>query len=110
MTTFDTSQSLCREYPTSWWYPEVGRQSVINANKAISICKECPVRIPCLMYSLVNETHGIWGGMKEGEREMERRRLNIQLSPEALSNASQTTKRVARRLERMEKDGTTVHW
>lgn len=38
--------------------------------RAKSVCAECPVRAPCLDYALArNETHGIWGGRTELERQ-----------------------------------------
>lgn len=97
--TFDVTQSACREYPTEWWYPDKTKQAILNGRKAILICRKCSVRMGCLMYSLPNETHGIWGGMRESEREIERRRRKIQLTPEALSTISNSTRRVSRRLD-----------
>jgi WhiB family redox-sensing transcriptional regulator len=37
--------------------------------RAKAICRECPVRQPCLDYALrIREPHGIWGGLNEVER------------------------------------------
>jgi WhiB family redox-sensing transcriptional regulator len=37
--------------------------------RAKAICAICPVRKPCLEYSLkIREPHGIWGGKNEVER------------------------------------------
>ena len=102
---FDTSQSACRQYPTEWWYPLKGREAYVSSREAVGICMKCPVRVPCLRYALVHETHGIWGGMREGEREIERRRLGIQLSHEAVSTMSQQTLRMSRRLNQLDKEG-----
>jgi hypothetical protein len=66
--------------------------------KAIAICSTCGISKKCLLYALENETHGIWGGMKEVERELLRRRLGVQLSPRALTSQSTTVRRVSRRL------------
>lgn len=37
--------------------------------RAKAICAMCPVRQPCLEYSIqIREPHGIWGGLNEVER------------------------------------------
>jgi hypothetical protein len=47
--------------------------------------------------------------MREGERELERRRLGIQLSEHALNSMSQQTVRMSRRLNKLEKkDGAIL--
>jgi WhiB family redox-sensing transcriptional regulator len=39
------------------------------AEEAKAICRECPVREPCLDYALTNrERDGVWGGATERER------------------------------------------
>ena len=41
----------------------------IREARAKAICASCPVRKPCLDYSLrIREPHGIWGGLNEVER------------------------------------------
>ena len=44
-----------------WFFPKQGRRA--DAQKAIDICRGCPVREECFAYSY-NERieHGIWGG------------------------------------------------
>ena len=103
MFEFDATQGSCRDYPTDWWYPIKGAESHVSSKKAISICKQCCVLASCLKYALANETHGIWGGMRESEREIERRRRGIQLSPQALSAMSAQTMRVSRKLNQLQK-------
>ena len=98
--SFNTERSACRKYPTEWWYPNKDIESIKNGRLAIKICFKCPVRQECLMYSLSNETHGIWGGLREAERELERRRRNIQLTPEAKLAISNSTQRISRRLNK----------
>jgi WhiB family redox-sensing transcriptional regulator len=98
--TFDTTKASCHEYPTEWWFPDKGKTSILNSKNAVRICQTCEVRMDCLMYSLPNETHGIWGGMRETEREQERRRRNIHLTPEALGSMSNTTRRASQRLNK----------
>jgi len=98
ITYFDTDASLCRGYPTEWWFPDNDGTSKRNAKQAIEICKQCPSLYPCLQYALRNETHGIWGGMRETERELYRRERGIELSELALTSMSNSARRV-RRLE-----------
>jgi WhiB family redox-sensing transcriptional regulator len=104
MSDFDTNLSACRDYPTDWWYPLKGREAYAASRNAINICNECSVRVSCLEYALVNETHGIWGGMRESEREIERRRRGIQLSPQAFSAMSAQTMRVSRKLNQLQQE------
>lgn len=40
-----------------------------SVERAKQVCAVCPVRTACLETALaVNEMHGVWGGMAEGER------------------------------------------
>ena len=40
-----------------------------SVERAKQVCAACPVRSECLETALaVNEMHGVWGGMAEGER------------------------------------------
>ena len=53
--------------------------------EAKAICAACPVRRECLTFALrTQESHGIWGGMTEEERAVNRRRL---LSAESAGGA-----------------------
>jgi WhiB family redox-sensing transcriptional regulator len=57
----------CRGKGTNLFYPETGGSTV---QKAKRICRDCPVREPCLEYALQQEDlHGIWGGLSPDERE-----------------------------------------
>jgi hypothetical protein len=98
--TFDAKKGACRDYPTDWWYPDKSVTAIRNGRTAVKICNQCVVRNACLMYSLPNETHGIWGGLRESERELERRRRKIHLTAEALSSISNSTRRASRRLDK----------
>lgn len=96
-------EGACKGYPTNWWFPEDNtRESKINVLKAVTICSTCAIAEQCLSYALANETHGIWGGMKEVERELHRRKLGVQLSPRAVTSQSTTVRRVSRRIAKDE--------
>lgn len=43
--------------------------------EAKAVCASCPVRAECLAYALRHSVrYGIWGGLNEAERPLERRR------------------------------------
>jgi WhiB family redox-sensing transcriptional regulator len=96
-------QGACKGFPTNWWFPEFNnRETKVNVSKAIEICKSCEITEQCLDYALRNETHGVWGGMKETEREIHRRKRGIMLTPEANSSQSNSTRRIRRRMKKEE--------
>jgi WhiB family redox-sensing transcriptional regulator len=38
---------------------------------AVKFCQDCPVKEPCLRYSIENEIyHGIWGGVSQNKRKI----------------------------------------
>jgi WhiB family redox-sensing transcriptional regulator len=46
-------------------------EKVAREARAKDICRTCPVKRPCLDYSLnIREPHGIWGGLNEAERKV----------------------------------------
>jgi WhiB family redox-sensing transcriptional regulator len=56
---------ICRQYPPDTFFPKDG----VGVERAIRICKECPVLQQCLEYALDNRMdHGVWGGQSERER------------------------------------------
>ena len=99
---FNNEMGACKGMPTSWWFPSQTKEGHINGRKAVAICRACPVLNECKAYALRHETHGIWGGLREGEMETERRRLNIMLTPEAMSSMSNGAKRKSRALSRID--------
>jgi WhiB family redox-sensing transcriptional regulator len=48
--------------------------------QATEICRQCPLMVKCLEYSLRNAEYGIWGGMTENQRRGLRQRSRIKLS------------------------------
>ena len=75
----------CHNYPTGWWYPTgpggPGQMPGLDyaqikrdERKAKKICGSCPMRKLCLSYALsYHETHGIWGGYSERQRNVMRK-------------------------------------
>ncbi len=64
-------RAACRGFPTVWWFPEGG-----GALPALPffVCSQCKVADTCLDYAIDNHIKpGIWGGMSENERKVERR-------------------------------------
>ena len=69
VTTLDTA-AWRRDAACAVTDPELffagDEDSVVRAKQ---VCADCPVRRECLETALaVNEMHGVWGGMAEGER------------------------------------------
>ena len=61
---------LCKEYDPDLFFPDVEDPSYnYIANRAKSICKECPLINPCLEYALTDSSLlGIWGGTDEQQQ------------------------------------------
>lgn len=58
-------RAACREHRPSLFFPSDG----VGVEVAIRVCVECPVRLECLEYALLNHIHhGVWGGCSERER------------------------------------------
>lgn len=62
----------CSGHDTSMWFPfpkgGYEHEEMEKKQQAIGICRSCPIRTKCLMYSLEYEPHGIWGGFTESQR------------------------------------------
>lgn len=67
------TDGACRGHNPAWWYPMQG--GATHAAKALRICATCPVKQECLDWAIAaGESHGIWGGLMEGERRHEARK------------------------------------
>ena len=103
---FEMKSGACVGRPTNWWFPEdASRTAKENSRNAKAICRECSVVEKCLEFSLRHETHGIWGGLSETEREQKRRQYGIQLSDTALVGMSSTARRAQRNMRRKNING-----
>ena len=59
------ARGKCRDMDPAVFFPSDG----VGVQVAQRICAECPVRVACLEYALVNRIdHGVWGGASERER------------------------------------------
>ena len=57
----------CRDMDPSLFFPS----DAVDERAAQRICAVCPVKIPCLEYSLDNRIDdGVWGGRSERERRL----------------------------------------
>ena len=79
----------CEGKDTGWWFPGFGANKAerINNDRAISMCRKCPVRLDCLKYALEWEAFGIWGGFTERQRDFIRKRKGILQQRKALANS-----------------------
>ena len=58
-------KGACRGLDPAIFYPV----SEEDAAEAKAVCANCPVREPCLEYSITaREKQGVWGGLTEKER------------------------------------------
>lgn len=60
---------VCQTTDPEIWFPDVGN-AYGDTRKAKKLCSECPVRVQCLEFAIVNvEIYGIWGGTTNKERQ-----------------------------------------
>lgn len=64
------TQAACAGHSPSLWFPEgSGNAHGPATQRALAICRSCPVSADCLDHALTQpEHHGIWGGLTETER------------------------------------------
>lgn len=66
----------CKTRDPEIFYPERGEGA--NKQLAKKICRECPLRVECLRWALINnEEHGIWGATTPKERERLRHKSTL---------------------------------
>lgn len=69
--------AACAGEPTHFFFPEDKRIEKAFRMTAVAICAVCPVKAECLEYALsfnTNDLQGIWGGMSERQRRLEKQR------------------------------------
>jgi WhiB family transcriptional regulator, redox-sensing transcriptional regulator len=62
------TQGLCvnPSYNPEWWFPDETTPAVFK-RWALSICRQCPVKVECLEYGM-GHAHGIFGGYTSRQR------------------------------------------
>lgn len=64
--------AACRDMPGQF-HPHPTETEDVDA--CLAVCAGCPVAGPCLDFAIgTNQSEGVWGGMTESERRVERRR------------------------------------
>ena len=77
-----TAEGRCRGMDPQVFFPSDG----LGVQAATAICRDCPVREPCLEYALVNRIqHGVFGGESERSRERILRRRRQRAAAAATS-------------------------
>ena len=76
----DYEAPACAEVGGDLWFPErTNKNKTQETAFAKLICKRCPHQSECAEWGIVNEAHGIWGGLVNIEREKIRRQRGIKL-------------------------------
>jgi hypothetical protein len=59
------SLAACANHDPEWWFPsKTGKGAVVEAERAQSICAQCPVRKACEQYAKDHQIpFGVWGGV-----------------------------------------------
>lgn len=78
---------LCASVGGDFWFPEKegGSSNSTEMLMAKSICGRCPHKAECAEWGIQNESHGIWGGITEGERRFIRRQRKITVKEERIA-------------------------
>jgi len=67
-------KAACADKNTTFWFPDETGHG-FAAQRALEICRGCPVRTECLDHAISKpEYYGIWGGMTAPQRHELRRR------------------------------------
>lgn len=74
-----TADALCADHPDpDLWFAhnKSGARHGLTDEQAnaIAICRQCPVRMPCLLEAIETKSEGIWGGTTTYQR----KKLRIQ--------------------------------
>lgn len=81
------TEALCKNEDPDIFYPDMATTHGQKVAKfAITLCKECPVRLKCAQHGIRHERYGVWGGMTEGERSRYRTKNKIVLETEMFNS------------------------
>ena len=75
---------LCAAGDPDMFFPD--RRDPQGINKAIAVCRRCPILDSCLRYALTYNVDGVWGGTSEQQRRRMRRERNIHARPVTIVN------------------------
>ncbi|MCT4351522.1 WhiB family transcriptional regulator [Streptomyces sp. Je 1-79] len=70
--------AACQNVDPDLFFPVgTGAPALIQAEEAKEVCRECPVRQACLDWAMDDsrQLSGVWGGLREDERQSLKRRL-----------------------------------
>lgn len=68
-------QAACvNEDPETFFPIGATGPALLQIADAKAVCYRCPVIEQCLQWALEHESHGVWGGMSEDDRERFKRR------------------------------------
>lgn len=84
---WDFEEPLCAEVGSEIFFArdtdetEYTSSSTRTYQDAKKICEMCTHKMECAEWGIVNETHGVWGGLTPVERNTIRRRSRITVVP-----------------------------
>jgi len=76
-----TGDEPCAQTSMDLWISDDDTNRIANVRMLRQVCSACPMKEPCLGYALRVKVVGFWGGMTDGERAKERKRLGIRAEP-----------------------------
>jgi WhiB family redox-sensing transcriptional regulator len=68
----------CSQISTELFFPERGEDRIL-ISQVKSVCTRCPHQQECAEWGIINEGHGIWGGLTPEDRRLIRRQRGITL-------------------------------
>lgn len=68
----------CSQVSMELFYPERGEDRIL-IGQVKSICQRCPHLSECGEWGIINEGHGIWGGLTPDDRRLIRKKRGITL-------------------------------
>jgi WhiB family redox-sensing transcriptional regulator len=88
------AHAACAGEPTHLFFPDDKRIERAFMAEARAICATCPVLVECQEYALsfnTNDLQGIWGGMSERQRRIEKNRRQRVMRADAVAEMATWT-------------------
>jgi hypothetical protein len=96
-----------KEVNSNWFFAQPKSP---EANRALSVCKNCPVKANCLYDAVMYQYHGIWGGYtQEARNKIIAHYLNNDLTSFTLEQAQQIYDHIEQSGQRKSVNTTNVH-